>query len=378
MKKIYFPAKRMLAALLALVCLLGLLPTAAFAASPSTITLNDCNLTMGSYTSPALGECRLHKMTFDYNGGSQVGFCAEHGKGMGTTLRGQPWGSPQPISDPTTKNLLAYYYAFTTGTFTDEALAAGAVQFDESMAGYMNAWVQAVIWRYKTGNFADPITACAEEMMYAYNNIGGFHYTSIDDTVDGSSFRNRVQYNLNMGAQGMWGNCDAYEYTYAGSSTSHQQAGNVQAIIIGELTVPPPVIEEHYSLTVKKVDATNSSKGLAGATFQVTSNAGFSQAVTTGSDGTYTLYPLDAGTYTVTETGAPEGYKIDATPQYATLPGAGNTVTVTFNDTPEEPGEGTIRKVDADNPTKGLPGAVIKIEGVDNDFVGTYTNGDSG
>lgn len=74
--------------------------------------------------------------------------------------------------------------------------------------------------------------------MYAYNNIGGFNYTSIDDTVDGSSFRSRVQYNLDMGAQGMWGNCEVYQYSYAGSDTSYQQANNVQAIIIGELTVP--------------------------------------------------------------------------------------------------------------------------------------------
>ena len=157
---------------------------------------------------------------------------------MGWSLEGQPWGSPQPINDPTIKNLMAYYYAFTSGTFTDEAKALGATQWDAGMAGDMNAWVQAVIWRYKTGNFSDPITACAEEMMYAYNNIGGFNYTSIDDTVDGSSFRSRVQYNLDMGAQGMWGNCEVYQYSYAGSDTSYQQANNVQAIIIGELTVP--------------------------------------------------------------------------------------------------------------------------------------------
>lgn len=238
MKKIYFPAKRMISALLVLVCLLGLLPTAAIAASPGTITLTKCDQTKESYTSPALGSCRLHTLTFNYNGANRVGFCADHGKGMGWSLEGQPWGSPQPINDPTIKNLMAYYYAFTTGTFTDEALAAGAAQWDSGMAGYMNAWVQAVIWRYKTGQFGDPVTACAEEMMYAYNNIGGFNYTSIDDTVDGSSFRSRVQYNLDMGAQGMWGNCEVYQYSYAGSDTSYQQANNVQAIIIGELTVP--------------------------------------------------------------------------------------------------------------------------------------------
>ena len=59
-------------------------------------------------------------------------------------------------------------------------------------------------------------------------------------------------------------------------------------------------------------------------------------------------------------------------PQYVVLPDAnGTTVTVTFTDTPVVTSEGSIRKVDADDPTKGLAGAVIKIEGVDNEFTGT-------
>ena len=53
-------------------------------------------------------------------------------------------------------------------------------------------------------------------------------------------------------------------------------------------------------------------------------------------------------------------------------------MTVTFANTPTITGEGSIRKVDADDPTKGLAGAVIKIEGVDNDFTGTYVTGTGG
>ncbi|MEY8388382.1 prealbumin-like fold domain-containing protein [Oscillospiraceae bacterium 38-13] len=37
-----------------------------------------------------------------------------------------------------------------------------------------------------------------------------------------------------------------------------------------------------------------------------------------------------------------------------------------------------MRKVDADNPSRGLAGAVIKITGVDNSFVGTYVTGEGG
>lgn len=85
-------------------------------------------------------------------------------------------------------------------------------------------------------------------------------------------------------------------------------------------------------------------------------------------DGTYTLSPLDAGTYAITETSAPDGYAIDnAGPEYVVLPnGTSNNVTVTFTDTPSITATGNIRKVDADNPSHGLAGAVIKITGVDN------------
>ena len=191
------------------------------------------------------------------------------------------------------------------------------------------------------------------------------------------SFRDRAQYILDLGDQGVWGDCTVHEYAYTGSSTSSHQAKDVQAIMIGELNV----IREKYDLTVKKVDATNPNKGLPGARFIVRSENGtYEKEVVTGSDGTYTLSGLDASTYSVVELEAPEGYEIDnAGPQYVALPNGGsNTVTVTFLDSPEITSEGSIRKVDADDPTKGLAGAVIKIEGTDNSFVGTYTTGAGG
>lgn len=53
-------------------------------------------------------------------------------------------------------------------------------------------------------------------------------------------------------------------------------------------------------------------------------------------------------------------------------------MTITFTDTPTVTATGKIRKVDADDPTRGLAGAVIKITGVDNNFTGTYTTGAGG
>ena len=378
MKQFHNLRSRMATVLLVLVCVLGLFPATALAASPDSIVMEDCTHNGVYYESPSLGTCWLHQMHFDYNNKSVMGFCAEHGKGMGWSLEGHSWNDPKPINDPTVKTMMAYFYAHSTGVFTDQAVALG----EDSIWGseytwVMNAWVQAVIWRYKAGTLTDPAAASAEELICVYNSLYHTNYTSIDDLLDGISLRDRAQYILDLGAQGVWGECDVYEYTYAGPGSTQHPANNVQAIMIGELTV----VNETYSLTVRKVDSTNPQKGLPGARFLVTSgNGAYSKEIVTGNDGTYTLSGLNASTYAVTELAAPEGYKIDnAGPQYVVLPADdGTTVTVTFTDTPEITGRGSIRKVDADDPTRGLAGAVIKIEGVDNSFTGTYVTGTGG
>ena len=116
----------MTALLLVLVCMLGLLPTAALAAdAPSSIKLEDCTHNGVHYESPSLGTCWLHQMTFDYNQKSTIGFCAEHGKRHGLVPGGPDLGQPQAITNPTVQTMMAYYYAHTTGVFTDQAHALG-------------------------------------------------------------------------------------------------------------------------------------------------------------------------------------------------------------------------------------------------------------
>ena len=378
MKKFHFSHNRIISALLALVCVLGLLPGTALAAASDTIKMIDCDLNGVTYVSPTMGTCHLHLMHYDFNGTSTVGFCGEHGKGIGKTLTGHTWNDPRPITDPTVTTMMAYFYAHSNGVFTDQAQALGVDDvWDPDYVWTMNAWVQAIVRRYKTGQLADPVIACAEELMCVYNNLEHTNYTSIDDKLDDKSFRDHAQYILDLGAQGVWGDCSVYEYTYAGPGTSYFPPTNVQAIVIGELTI----IREKYSLTIKKVDSTNPNKGLPGARFLVASeNGSYSKEVVTGSGGTVTVPNLEAGTYAMTELEPPESYEIDNPgPQYVVLPsGSDKTATVTFSDTPEITGEGSIRKVDADNPAKGLAGAVIKIEGVDNDFIGTYVTGTGG
>ena len=81
----------------------------------------------------------------------------------------------------------------------------------------------------------------------------------------------------------------------------------------------------------------------------------------------------------MTETAAPSGYTIDAGgPDYVTVPGTSNTVTKVFTDTPTITVSGSIRKVDADNPSRGLAGATIAIQGVDNPYYGEFQTGNGG
>lgn len=379
MKKTWHSLKnRVTAMLLALICVLGLLPTTALAAGADTIKLERFGMSGVSYQSASLGRCTMHQMYYGVAGKTSVGFCGTKGGGMGTSLIGQTWGDPKPVTDPTVKMMMAYYYAHSLGIFTDKAHALGVDDiWDSGYSWYMNAWVQAIVWRYKDGSLGDPATACAEELMYVWNSLKGASYTSIDQTCDGATFRDRTKYILDLGKQDVWGDCDVKEYSFTGAGSAAHPASTVQSVMIGSLTVT----NEQYKLVVKKVDATNPTKGLAGARFHVEStNGSFSKDIVTGTDGTYTFSPLDAGTYAVTETAAPNGYEIDnAGPEYVVLPNNGSsTVTITFTDTPTVTATGKIRKVDADDPTRGLAGAVIKITGVDNNFTGTYTTGAGG
>ena len=259
-KQIYFLRDRLIAVLLTLVCLLGLLPTAAYAASPNTIKLTDCAYNGVHYESPALGTCYMHQMQYDYNGQSVMGFCAEKGKGMGWSLEGHIWDDPKSVTDPTVKTMMAYFYAHSTGVFTDRAHSLGVdTVWDSDYIWNMNAWVQAIIWRYKAGLLADPVVACAEELMQVYNNLYHTNYTTIDDLLDGTSFRDRTQYILDLGEQGVWGDCDVYEYTYAGPGSNYHPSNDVQAVMVGDLTIT----RDKYELTVRKVDSTNPNKGLS-------------------------------------------------------------------------------------------------------------------
>ena len=374
--------KRGVCLLLAFVLLLGLVPTAAFAASDESIRLTGCDFTGMSYRSAALGRASIHTMQFDYNGGT-TGFCGDHGKGMGRSLIGQTWGNKTEITDPTVKLLMAYYYSHTMGIFTDAAKAAGVdTIWDDAYTNYMNAWVQAVIWRYQQGTLNDPVADAAEELMWVFNCLKHESNTSIDDCTSGSStsFRDMVQYIFDLGTA-TWGDAEVYHYKFTGKGSSSHSASSVQSVFIGKVTASPGTEPETYSLTVKKADA-KTNIGLAGAAFhieKVESNLQW-DVTTSGREGTAKLDNLTAGTYAITETGAPNGYQIDDPgPEYVVLPNNGQaSVTKNFTDTPDTPPSGEIRKVDKDDPSRGLGGANIAIQGINVNFYGEFTTNASG
>ena len=133
-------------------------------------------------------------------------------------------------------------------------------------------------------------------------------------------------------------------------------------------------------MTVKKLEA-GTNKPLAGVTFTVESADGsgdYSVTRQTGADGTFTLTSeaddLSAGQFTITEEAVPEGYVAQTASQTVTvMPNNSISNTFTFYNEPnKKEGDGSIRKVDSDNPTVGIPGAVIRITSVKLDDGGSY------
>ena len=75
MKKTWHSLKnRVTAMLLALICVLGLLPTAALAAGADTIKLERFGMSGVSYQSASLGRCTMHQMYYGVAGKTSVGF----------------------------------------------------------------------------------------------------------------------------------------------------------------------------------------------------------------------------------------------------------------------------------------------------------------
>lgn len=387
---------RLLSLFLTAICVIGLIPTSAFAAPsgsmPSEITLQKSDYfldTDGSktYNSPSFSEpLYLHIINMNVGGKTQVGFCAEHGKQLGNTLIGKKWGNPEPVTNSFIKMMIGYYYCMTDAKYQTDAYKekwGGELWTDQNLIRYHNAWIQALCWRALGQGAAIPSdaegqkVAIAKELMYIANAKNGTSYSDIyTDKYGTTTFYQKGEKVLDN--TDCWPDVDVTLYRYIGGNATspdgkkHYTNDNTQAVMVATPKKEPT--GDTYRIIVKKVDSSNPTKGLAGATFSLemvgSDGPSFPKTGVTGQDGTYIFDRLEAGTYKVTETEAPEGYQIDNPGPYAvTLPTNGqNTVTVTALDTPITLASGSIRKVDKDRPTMGLAGATIRITGIDNNF----------
>ena len=388
---------RLLSLFLTAICVIGLIPTSAFAAPsgsmPSEITLQKSDYfldTDGSktYNSPSFGEpLYLHIINMNVGGETKIGFCAEHGKQLGNTLIGKKWGNPEPVTNSFIKMMIGYYYCMTDAKYQTDAYKekwGGELWTDQNLIRYHNAWIQALCWRALGQGAAIPSdaegqkVAIAKELMYIANAKNGTSYSDIyTDKYGTTTFYQKGEKVLDN--TDCWPDVDVTLYRYIGGNATspdgkkHYTNDNTQAIMVAT-PKKSDIPSDKYQIVVKKVDSSNPTKGLAGATFSLemvgSDDPKFPMTGVTGQDGTYTFKNLKAGTYQVTETEAPEGYQIDNPGPYAvTLPTNGQkTVTVTATDTPITLASGSIRKVDKDRPTMGLAGATIRITGIDNNF----------
>lgn len=388
---------RLLSLFLTAICVIGLIPTSAFAAPsgsmPSEITLQKSDYfldTDGSktYNSPSFDKpLYLHIINMNVGGETKVGFCAEHGKQLGNTLIDKKWGNPEPVTNSFIKMMIGYYYCMTDAKYQTDAYKekwGGALWTDQNMIRYHNAWIQALCWRALGQGAAIPSdaegqkVAIAKELMYIANAKNGTSYSDIyTDKYGTTTFYQKGEKVLDN--TDCWPDVDVTLYRYIGGNATspdgkkHYTNDNTQAVMVAT-PKKSDIPSDKYQIVVKKVDSSNPTKGLAGATFSLemvgSDDPKFPMTGVTGQDGTYTFKNLKAGTYQVTETKAPEGYQIDNPGPYTvTLPTNGQkTVTVTALDTPITLASGSIRKVDKDRPTMGLAGATIRITGIDNNF----------
>lgn len=386
---------RLLSLFLTAICVIGLIPTSAFAAPsgsmPSEITLQKSDYfldTDGSktYNSPSFGEpLYLHIINMNVGGETKVGFCAEHGKQLGNTLIGKKWANPEPVTNSFIKMMIGYYYCMTDAKYQTDAYKekwGGALWTDQNLIRYHNAWIQALCWRALGQGAAIPSdaegqkVAIAKELMYIANAKNGTSYSDIyTDKYGTTTFYQKGEKVLDN--TDCWPDVNVTLYHYIGGNATspdgkkHYTNDNTQAVMVA---TPERPTSEKYQIVVKKVDSSNPTKGLAGAEFSLemvgSDDPKFPMTGVTGQNGTLTFTNLNAGTYLVTETKAPEGYQIDNPGPYTvTLPTNGQkTVTVTATDTPITLASGSIRKVDKDRPTMGLAGATIRITGIDNNF----------
>ena len=335
--------------------------------------------------------------------------CAYQRGTLGPAANGQTWNFKEDVDHPSLRVLLTFIYAHTYGDFTD---AGNAVASERWNAYWSDIWflvAQAMSWYYEHGILKDVdsdregfIDQAAEELVAA---LKLYH-----DTYGQSSFikdwsKVDIHTIIDSSDGGVTGN-SAYDYVSAGVNEVLEHPEYYKSyhlwiyewdksqpwMLAGQSGVPMQRLliavpddrpeQATVKLTVKKLE-TGTGRPIPGVTFKVEGidgNGGLSVTRETGADGTFTLTAeaddLTAGQYKITEVAVPEGYVAQTGSQLVTvLPNSSAANTFSFYNEPSGGGgggEGSIRKVNADDPTEGIPGAVIRITSVKLDEGGSY------
>ena len=427
-------AKRAIALLLALVCVMGILPLSAFAAgvssAPSSITQKSSDyMKIGGqsvrYRAASsvinnVGMPYVFDEEVDVPGyGTVRALCAYQKGTLGPAANGQRWNYKEEVSSASLKALLTWINASTYGDFTDAGNAVALETWDQYWSNIWFMVAQAMSWYYEHGIIKDVnsdkegfLEQAAEEMIAAmklyhqtygqsswitnWDSIGTHSIIdSKDGGVTGYSAYDYVSTGVNMVLEHPEYFHNYHLWIYEWDSTQPWKLAGQSGIPMQRLLIAVPDSEEPTTdtvqLTVKKLEA-GSNKPMSGVTFKIESAddpSAFSITRQTDVDGTITLTReadgLSAGQYLITEEAVPEGYVAQTASQTVTvLPNSSMANTFTFYNEKNGPGDGdgSIRKVDADNPTVGIPGAVIRITSVLLDdggsFFGEYITKDGG
>lgn len=128
---------------------------------------------------------------------------------------------------------------------------------------------------------------------------------------------------------------------------------------------------ENSKVTIIKVDK-STNQPLAGAKLVVKDSAGNTITGWTSTTNGHVIRNLKPGTYTVTETSAPKGYKLNTTPVTFTITASNQNVTVKVYN---EPKETVVNIIKVDNETqKPLAGATLVVRKADGTEVVRFTS----
>ena len=182
--------KRVIALLMALVCIMGVLPLSAFAAglstAPSSITQKSCdymfnrgnvvryraaNATVNSYGIPHVFDVQMSVPGY----GEARALCARQIGTLGGRANGQRWNFQKEITHPSLKLMLTWVYSSTYGEFTDAGKAAGLETWGQDWSNLWFVVAQALTWCNEHGVLIDYSTdkegfikQAADEMLAVF------------------------------------------------------------------------------------------------------------------------------------------------------------------------------------------------------------------